>query len=290
MQQVKLGVPKGSLQEATIEIFRKAGWHIRTTDRSYFPSIDDDEISCYLIRAQEISRYVESGVLDLGLTGKDWIMENASDVMIVDELTYSKISRKPARWVLAVPEDSPIRSLKDLSGKKIATELVGFTTRFFQEKSIDVQVEFSWGATEAKVIEGLADAVVEVTETGTTLRANGLRIVEDLMTSVPQLIANKDAWRDPWKRKKIGQILLLLRGAMTAYNKVGIKMNVAEKDIHRVVEILPSLKAPTISKLYGQEWFAIETIIDEKVVREIIPKLQEAGAEGIIEYTLNKVI
>lgn len=290
MQQLKLGVPKGSLQDATTEIFRKAGWQIRVADRSYFPSVDDDEISCYLIRAQEISRYVESGVLDLGLTGRDWTMENASDVVVVDELTYSKISRRPARWVLAVPEDSPIRSLEDLAGKKISTELVEFTRRFFQEKGIDVKVEFSWGATEAKVIEGLADAIVEVTETGTTLRANGLRIVDELMKSVPQLIANHEAWKDPWKRRKIDQIHLLLKGAMAAYNKVGIKMNVAEQNIPRVVEILPSLKAPTISKLYGQEWFAIETIVDESVVREIIPKLQEAGAEGIIEYSLNKVI
>jgi ATP phosphoribosyltransferase len=290
MRQLKLGVPKGSLQEATIEIFKKAGWQIRLADRSYFPSIDDEEISCYLIRAQEISRYVEGGVLDLGLTGKDWIMENASDVVTVEELTYSKISRRPARWVLAVPEDSPIRDLGDLNGKKIATELVGFTRRFLEEKGVDVSVEFSWGATEAKVIEGLADAIVEVTETGTTLRANGLRIVEELMTTVPQLIANKEAWTDPWKRKKIDQIHLLLKGAMAAYNKVGIKMNVAEQDISRVVAILPCLKAPTISKLHGQDWVAIETIIDETVVREIIPKLQEAGAEGIIEYTLNKVI
>jgi ATP phosphoribosyltransferase len=290
MQRLKLGIPKGSLQEATIEIFRRAGWHIQLPDRSYFPSVDDEEISCYLIRAQEISRYVEEGVLDLGLTGRDWILENSSDVMILDELVYSKMSRKPARWVLAVPEDSPVRSLRDLDGKRVATELVSFTRRLFQEKGIHVEVEFSWGATEAKVLEGLADAVVEVTETGTTLRANGLRIVEELMTTVPQLIANHQAWTDPWKKRKIEQIRLLLKGAMAAYKKVGLKLNVAEEDIPNVVAVLPSLKSPTISKLYGQDWFAIETIVDEDVVREIIPRLQEAGAQGIIEYSLNKVI
>lgn len=290
MQRLKLGVPKGSLQEATIEIFRRAGWHIRLPDRSYFPSIDDDEISCYLIRAQEISRYVESGVLDLGLTGKDWIMENESKVVVLEELVYSKVSRRPARWVLAVPEDSPVRRLEDLEGGRVATELVNFTRRLFQQRGVKVEVEFSWGATEAKVLEGLADAVVEVTETGTTLRANGLRIVEELMTTAPQLIANQEAWQDPWKHRKIDQIRLLLKGAMAAYKKVGLKMNVSESDIPNVVAVLPSLKAPTISKLYGQDWFAVETIVDEDVVREIIPKLQEAGAQGIIEYSLNKVI
>ncbi|MGQ9857949.1 MAG: ATP phosphoribosyltransferase [Thermodesulfobacteriota bacterium] len=290
MQRLKLGVPKGSLQEATIEIFRRAGWHIRLPDRSYFPSIDDDEISCYLIRAQEISRYVESGVLDLGLTGKDWIMENESKVVVLEELVYSKVSRRPARWVLAVPEDSPVRRLEDLEGGRVATELVNFTRRLFQQRGVKVEVEFSWGATEAKVLEGLADAVVEVTETGTTLRANGLRIVEELMITAPQLIANQEAWQDPWKHRKIDQIRLLLKGAMAAYKKVGLKMNVSESDIPNVVAVLPSLKAPTISKLYGQDWFAVETIVDEDVVREIIPKLQEAGAQGIIEYSLNKVI
>ena len=290
MNKLKLGVPKGSLQEATIEIFRRAGWNIRLMDRSYFPTIDDDEIGCYLIRAQEISRYVENGVLDLGLTGKDWILENDSDVVVVEELVYSKVSRRPARWVLAVPEGSPVRSLKDMAGKRVATELVKFTRRLFQDRGIPVEVEFSWGATEAKVLEGLADAVVEVTETGSTLRANGLRIVEDLLITVPQLIANRGAWEDPWKRRKIEQIRLLLNGAMAAFNKVGLKMNVAEEDIPRVVEVLPCLKAPTISKLYGQDWFAIETIVDEEVVRELVPKLQEAGAQGIIEYSLNKVI
>ncbi|MEJ5378071.1 MAG: ATP phosphoribosyltransferase [bacterium] len=290
MEKLKLGIPKGSLQEATIEIFKRAGWNIRLPDRSYFPGIDDEEISCYLIRAQEISRYVESGVLDLGLTGRDWILENDSKVVILEELIYSKVSRRPARWVLAVPEDSPVRTLQDLEGKRVATELVNFTRRLFQHRGIRVDVEFSWGATEAKVLEGLADAVVEVTETGTTLRANGLRIVEELMTTAPQLIANPLAWEDPWKHRKIEQIRVLLKGAMAAYKKVGLKMNVSEEDISNVVAVLPSLKAPTISKLYGQDWFAIETIVDQEVVREIIPKLQEAGAQGIIEYSLNKVI
>jgi ATP phosphoribosyltransferase len=290
MQRLKLGVPKGSLQEATIELFRRAGWNIRLMDRSYFPNIDDEGIACYLIRAQEISRYVESGVLDLGLTGKDWILENDSDVVFVEELVYSKVSRKPARWVLAVPENSPIRRLEDLEGKRVATELVEYTRRLFQERGIRVEVEFSWGATEAKVLEGLADAVVEVTETGSTLRANGLRIVEELLSTAPQLIANHEAWKTPWKRQKIEQIRLLLKGAMDAYGKVGLKMNVAEKDIPRIIEILPSLKAPTISKLYGQDWFAVETIVDESVVRELVPKLLQAGAQGIIEYSLNKVI
>lgn len=290
MEKLKLGIPKGSLQEATIEIFRRAGWNIRLPDRSYFPGIDDEEISCYLIRAQEISRYVESGVLDVGLTGKDWILENDSKVVILEELIYSKVSRRPARWVLAVPEDSPVRRLEDLGGKRVATELVNFTRRLFQERGIKVEVEFSWGATEAKVLEGLADAVVEVTETGTTLRANGLRIVEELMSTAPQLIANPKAWEDPWKHRKIEQIRMLLKGAMAAYKKVGLKMNVSEEDIPNVVAVLPSLKAPTISKLYGQDWFAVETIVDQDLVREIIPRLQEAGAQGIIEYSLNKVI
>lgn len=288
--KLKLGIPKGSLQESTIELFRRAGWNIRLPDRSYFPSVDDDEISCYLIRAQEISRYVESGVLDLGLTGKDWIMENGSQVTVLEELVYSKASRKPARWVLAVPEDSPVKKLEDLEGGRVATELVNFTRNVFRQRGVNVEVEFSWGATEAKVLEGLADAVVEVTETGTTLRANGLRIVEELLTTVPQLIANPRALEDPWKRKKIEQIRILLRGAIDAYKKVGLKMNVAEDDIPNVVAVLPSLKAPTISKLYGQDWFAIETVVDSEMVRELIPKLQEAGAQGIIEYSLNKVI
>lgn len=288
--KLKLGIPKGSLQESTIELFRRAGWNIRLPDRSYFPSVDDDEISCYLIRAQEISRYVESGVLDLGLTGKDWIMENGSQVTVLEELVYSKASRKPARWVLAVPEDSPVKKLEDLEGGRVATELVNFTRNVFRQRGVNVEVEFSWGATEAKVLEGLADAVVEVTETGTTLRANGLRIVEELLTTVPQLIANPSALEHPWKRKKIEQIRILLRGAIDAYKKVGLKMNVAEDDIPNVVAVLPSLKAPTISKLYGQDWFAIETVVDSEMVRELIPKLQEAGAQGIIEYSLNKVI
>jgi ATP phosphoribosyltransferase len=287
---LKFGLPKGSLQNATIDLFRRAGWNIMIHDRSYFPEIDDPEIKCNLIRAQEISRYVEESVLDLGLTGKDWINENNSDVTVVTELTYSKVSMRAARWILAVRDESPIRRLEDMEGKKISTELVNFTKRFFEEKGIHVEVEFSWGATEAKVIEGLADGIVDVTETGATLKANGLRIIAELMSTIPQLIANNDAWKDPWKHKKIKQIELLLRGAFNAYKKVGLKMNVPEKEIKKVIAILPSLRSPTISKLYGEDWYAIEVIVTEEKVRELIPRLQEAGAEGFIEYPLNKVI
>jgi ATP phosphoribosyltransferase len=287
---LKFGFPKGSLQESTLELFHKAGWNVIIHERSYFPEIDDPEIQLNLIRAQEISRYVEKGVLDAGLTGKDWILENDSDIRVVSELTYSKVSKRPARWVLAVKEESPIQRLEDMEGKKISTELVNFTKRFFAEKGINVEVEFSWGATEAKVIEGLVDAIVDVTETGSTLRANGLRIVADLMTTVPQLIANNNAWLDPWKKRKIQQIEILLKGALNAYKKVGLKMNVPEKAIEKVIPLLPSLRSPTISKLYGQQWYAIEVVVNEEKVRELIPLLQEAGAEGFIEYSLNKVI
>ena len=287
---LKFGLPKGSLQSATLELFRRAGWNIMIYDRSYFPDIDDPEIQCNLIRAQEISRYVEEGVLDIGLTGKDWIKETNSDITVVAELIYSKVSMRPARWILAVREESPVRRLEDMEGKKISTELVNFTRRFFDEKGIHVDVEFSWGATEAKVIEGLADAIVEVTETGTTLKANGLRIVAELMSTVPQLIANNEAWKDPWKHKKMEQIHLLLEGALNAYKKVGLKMNVPGDAIDKVIPMLPSLRSPTIAKLYGQDWYAIEVIVDEETVRELIPRLQEAGAEGFIEYALNKVI
>jgi ATP phosphoribosyltransferase len=287
---LKFGLPKGSLQSATLELFSRAGWNIMIHDRSYFPEIDDPEIQCNLIRAQEISRYVEEGVLDLGLTGKDWINENDSDITVVADFTYSKVSKRPARWVLAVREESAIHQLEDMEGKKISTELVNFTRRFFHDKGIHVEVEFSWGATEAKVIEGLADAIVEVTETGTTLTANGLRIVAELMTTVPQLITNKKAWKDPWKNKKIKQIDLLLQGALNAYKKVGLKMNIPEEAIEKVIPMLPSLRSPTIAKLYGQNWYAIEIIVNEEKVRELIPLLQEAGAEGFIEYPLNKVI
>ena len=290
MKVLKLGIPKGSLESATIELFRKSGWKISVSSRSYFPVVDDDEIRCTLVRAQEMSRFVEMGTLDVGLTGKDWVLENGSDVVVVQDLVYSKSSTSPARWVLVVAEDSPIRQLKDLEGKKIFTELVNFTKKYFAERKINVDVEFSWGATEGKVIEGLADAIVEVTETGSTLRANGLRIVEELMRTNTQLIANRESYRDLWKREKIEQISLLLQGALRAEGMVGLKMNVQEKDLKRVIEILPSITAPTISPLYQTDWFAIETIISEKVVRELIPQLQKRGAVGIIEYPLNKVI
>jgi ATP phosphoribosyltransferase len=287
---LKVGIPKGSLENATIELFRKSGWKITVSSRSYFPSVDDEEIRCTLVRAQEMSRFVEMGTLDIGLTGKDWILENGSDVIVVQDLVYSKTSISPARWVLVVTEDSPIRELKDLEGKKIFTELVSFTRRYFAERMIKVDVEFSWGATEGKVIEGLADAIVEVTETGSTLRANGLRIVEELMTTNTQLIANRQSFEDGWKREKIEQISLLLQGALRAEGMVGLKMNVSANDLKSVIEILPSITGPTISNLFQNDWFAVEVMISEKVVRELIPKLLKRGALGIIEYPLNKVI
>jgi ATP phosphoribosyltransferase len=287
---LKVGIPKGSLENATIELFRKSGWKISVSSRSYFPSVDDDEIRCTLVRAQEMSRFVEMGTLDLGLTGKDWIQENGSDVVVVQDLVYSKASTSSARWVLVVAEDSPIRKLEDLEGKKIFTELVRFTKQYFAERKINVDVEFSWGATEGKVIEGLADAIVEVTETGGTLRANGLRIVEELLRTNTQLIANRDSYQDPWKREKMEQISLLLQGALRAEGMVGLKMNVSSNDLKSVMEILPSITAPTISNLLQDDWVAVEVMIAEKVVRELIPKLLKRGAVGIIEYPLNKVI
>jgi ATP phosphoribosyltransferase len=287
---LKVGIPKGSLENATIELFRKSGWKISVSSRSYFPIVDDDEIRCTLVRAQEMSRFVETGTLDVGLTGKDWIMENDSEVVVVQDLIYSKTSASPARWVLVVAEDSPIRQLKDLRGKKIFTELVSFTKRYFAERNIEVDVEFSWGATEGKVIEGLCDAIVEVTETGSTLRANNLRIVEELLQTNTQLIANREAYQDPWKREKIEQLSLLLQGALRAEGMVGLKMNVSANDLKGVIEILPSITAPTVSNLFQNDWFSVETIISEKIVRELIPKLQKRGAVGIIEYPLNKVI
>ncbi|NDY42975.1 ATP phosphoribosyltransferase [Dissulfurirhabdus thermomarina] len=290
MNKLKLGIPKGSLEKATIDLFAKSGWRIDVHHRSYFPDIDDPEIACSICRAQEMSRYVEQGTLDVGITGRDWILENESDVVFVTELVYSKVSRRPARWVLAVPGDSPYRKAEDLAGKKIATEMVNFTRRYFAERNVDVQVEFSWGATEAKVVSGLADAVVEVTETGSTIRAHGLVIIEELMESTPQLIANHAAWADPWKRKKIEQIALLLKGALRAHRLVGLKMNVPKERLASVVDLLPSLNAPTVSPLYDAGWCSVETVIAENVVRELIPRLTEAGAQGIIEYNLNKVL
>ena len=290
MNKLKLGIPKGSLEANTIELFKKAGWRISYDSRSYFPDIDDEEIVCSLVRAQEMSKYVEAGNLDLGLTGKDWIIENDSKVVAVQDLVYSKTSARQARWVLVVRQDSPIQSIEDMEGKRISTELVNFTKRYFRERNINVLVEFSWGATEAKVVEGLVDAIVEVTETGSTIRANKLKIIHELMTTNTQLIANQAAWEDPWKRQKIEQIRILLKGSLQALGKVGLKLNVSKENLGRVVLLLPSLKAPTISSLYSEEWFAVETIVSAHIVRDLIPVLQEAGAEGIIEYPLNKVI
>jgi ATP phosphoribosyltransferase len=287
---LKVGIPKGSLENATIELFKKSGWKITVSSRSYFPMVDDDEIRCTLVRAQEMSRFVEIGTLDAGLTGKDWILENGSEIVVVQDLIYSKTSASPARWVLVVAEDSPIHQLKDLEGKKIFTELVNFTKRYFGERNIKVDVEFSWGATEGKVIEGLCDAIVEVTETGSTLRANKLRIVEELLQTHTQLIANRESYGNPWKREKIEQISLLLQGALRAEGMVGLKMNVPANDLKSVMEILPSITAPTISNLFQSDWFAIEVMVSEKVVRELIPQLIKRGAVGIIEYPLNKVI
>ena len=290
MKVLKLGIPKGSLEANTIDLFKKAGWRITSDSRSYFPDIDDPEISCKLVRAQEMARYVEDGTLDLGLTGIDWIMENSSDVFVVQDLIYSKVSTQQARWVLVVREDSPYKSIKDMEGKRISTELVNFTKKYFAERKIDIHVEFSWGATEAKVVEGLVDAVVEVTETGSTIKANKLKIIHELMKTNTQLIANHASWKNTWKRKKIEQISTMLTGSLQAMGKVGIKLNVAKENLDKVMSLLPSLKSPTISSLSSNKWFAIESIVDAKMIRDLIPTLLEAGAQGIIEYPLNKVI
>lgn len=288
--RLKLGIPKGSLQNATIDLFRRSGWKINVNGRSYFPEINDDHIDCAICRAQEMSRYVENGTLDAGLTGKDWIAENSSDVHVAADLVYSKVSARPARWVLAVPYESPARTLEDLRGKKIATELVAFTRRYFAERNIPVEVEFSWGATEAKVVSGLADAIVEVTETETTIRAHGLKIIHELMQTNTQLIVNHAAWKSPGKREKIEQIALLLQGALRGDKLVGIKMNVPEQYIERIIPLLPSLNAPTIAHLYNSDWLSVESVVDSSVVRDLIPRLLKSGAEGIIEYPLNKVV
>ncbi|MBW1730819.1 MAG: ATP phosphoribosyltransferase [Deltaproteobacteria bacterium] len=290
MKKLRLGIPKGSLQNATINLFEKSGWKISVNSRSYFPDINDSTIECSLCRAQEMSRYVERGTFDAGLTGRDWIEENESDVYVVGDLVYSKVSQNPAKWVLAVPANSNIKRLEDLQGKKIATELVNFTKRYFRERNIQVEVEFSWGATEAKVVSGLADAIVEVTETGSTIKAHGLKIIHELMQTNPQFIANKDSYNDKWKREKIEQIYLLLQGALKAENMVGLKMNVPEDRMEEVVAILPSLNAPTIAGLYNSKWLSVEVVVDSSIVRDLIPRLMQAGAEGIIEYALNKVI
>lgn len=290
MKVLKIGIPKGSLESNTIDLFKRAGWRITSDSRSYFPNIDDPEITCKLVRAQEMSRYVEDGTLDLGLTGIDWILENSSDVVVVQNLIYSKVSTQQARWVLVVREDSPYKSIKDMEGKKISTELVNFTKKYFADRNINIHVEFSWGATEAKVVEGLVDAVVEVTETGSTIKANKLKIIHELMKTNTQLIANRASWKNPWKRKKIEQISTMLTGSLQAMGKVGLKLNVAKENLDKVMSLLPSLKAPTISTLSSKKWFAIESIVDAKIMRDLIPALLEAGAQGIIEYPLNKVI
>jgi ATP phosphoribosyltransferase len=287
---LQLGIPKGSLENATVELFKKAGWNISISSRSYFPGVDDDEMNCKLIRPQEMGKYVERGTIDAGIAGRDWVRENDSDVVEVCEMVYSKVSRRPARWVLVVTRDSKVQSPEDLHGATISTELVGFTKRYFAERNIPVNVEFSWGATEAKVVDGLCDAIVEVTETGSTIKANGLRIVCDLMESVPVLIANKAAWADPWKRSKIETISTLLKAALTAEDMVGLKMNAPNDKVEAITRILPSLKNPTVSHLYNSDWVSIESILHEKEVRQIVPELIKLGAEGIIEYPLNKII
>ncbi len=287
---LKLGIPKGSLQNSTLELFKRSGWKITVSGRSYFPEINDAEISCSLCRAQEMSVNVENGTLDAGLTGKDWIAENRSDVHVVADLVYSKVSARPARWVVAVAYDSPARTIEDLKGKKISTELLDYTKRYFSEKGIDVKVEFSWGATEAKVVSGMADAIVEITETESTIKAHGLRVIHEMMQTNTQFIANHEAWKEPKKRKKIEQIVMLLKGALVAEKLVGIKMNVPEAQLENIVSLLPSLNAPTVSSLYNTEWFSVETVVSTDIVRDLIPELLKNGAEGIIEYPLNKVI
>jgi ATP phosphoribosyltransferase len=286
---LRLALPKGSLQESTFEMMARAGYHVKVSSRSYVPSVDDPEIEARLIRAQEISRYVEHGALDAGLTGFDWITENDSDVVEVANLVYAKQGLRPVRWVLAVPNESPIRTVKDLAGKRIATEAVNLTRRFLTRHGVKAEVEFSWGATEVKVPE-LADAICELTETGSSLRANNLRILETVLESTTRLIANRNAWKDSWKRAKIETIAMLLQGALQAEEKVGLKMNAPRKKIRSILKALPALRNPTISPLSQGGWVALETIVDERVVREIIPALKAAGAEGIIEYPLNKVI
>lgn len=287
---LKLGIPKGSLQSATIALFKRSGWKIDVNGRSYFPEIDDAEIECAICRAQEMSRYVENGTLDAGLTGKDWIAENNSDVHVITDLIYSKVSSRVARWVVAVLYDSPIKTLQDLNGKKVATELLNYTKRYFSKKNINVTVEFSWGATEGKVVSGLADAIVEITETESTLKAHGLRVIHEMMQTNTQLIANHGTWKNLEKRRKLEQIAMLLQGALLGEKLVGLKMNVPENCLEKVVSLLPSLNAPTVSHLYQSEWFSVETVVGIDIVRDLIPNLLKKGAEGIIEYPLNKVV
>jgi len=289
-QVLRLGLPKGSLQGATFELLDRAGYQFSVRERSYFPSTDDNELTAMLVRAQEMARYVQDGVFDAGITGKDWVLETGSDVVVVADLVYSKASMRPVRWVLAVAENSDIHSVKDLQGKRIATEVVNITRRWLESHGVEADVEFSWGATEAKCPD-LVDAIVEVTETGSSLRANKLRIVETLMESNTQLIANKAAWEDPWKRQKIENIAMLMEGAIRAEGRVGLKLNARRQDAEKIIEVLPALRMPTISPLaLGEDWVAIETVIEEREVRRLIPELKRAGAEGIIEYALNKII
>ncbi len=291
MDKLRLGLPKGSLEKATLELFRRSGWHIQVNGRNYFPDIDDPEISCSMCRAQEMSRYVADGTLDCGITGRDWVMENDSQVVVVADLMYSKSSQNPVRWVVAVPAESDIRSLKDLAGKKIATELVNYTRRYFAQRQIPLTVEFSWGATEAKVAAGLVDAIVEVTETGSTIRAHGLKIIHELFQSNTQFIANPRVWEnDRAKREKMENIQVLLLGALRAEKMVGLKMNIPEKQLKEIVTLLPSLLAPTISGLYETDWYSVEVVVNQSEVRTLIPRLIRAGAQGIIEYPLHKVI
>jgi ATP phosphoribosyltransferase len=287
--KLKLGIPKGSLQDATIALFERAGWHIYANGRSYFPGIDDDEIECMLIRAQEMARYVEKGVLDAGLTGIDWVIESGLNVASVTSLTYSKATRNKVRWVLAVPEDSHYQKAEELSGKVIATELVEVTKNYFSGKNVPVKVEFSWGATEVKP-PTLADAIVEVTETGSSLRANRLRIIETVMESETHLIANHGAYSEPWKKQKIDNLALMLNGAIAAQGRVGLMMNVQKRNLDAVLKILPALDSPTISALSGEGWVALNTVLEESVLRDVIPKLKNAGATGIVEYPLNKIV
>ena len=285
---LKLGIPKGSLEESTADLFARAGFNLGISSRGYYPSIDDPELNCVMFRAQEMSRYVEDGVIDVGLTGYDWIQENGSDVEEVCELVYSKSTARPARWVLAVSNESKVKKTKDLDGGIVATELVNVTKRYFESKGINVRIEFSWGATEVKA--RLLDGIVEVTETGSSLRANNLRVIDEILTSTPRLIANKQSYTDPWKREKIDSIALLLRGAIEARAKVGLKLNVRKQDQKKVLAVLPSEHSPTISQLADEEYVAVEVILEATVEREIVPKLQQAGASGIIVYPLSKVI
>jgi ATP phosphoribosyltransferase len=288
--RLKLGIPKGSLEDATIELFKKAGWRINRGSRNYFPSVDDDELNCSLVRAQEMSKFVEEGILDVGITGRDWIFENDSDVAWVEELAYSKVTSRPARWVVIVPKNSPFEKIEDLAGKRLSTELVNFTKRYFAERNIDIKVDYSWGTTEAKVVEGISDAAVEVTETGSTIRAHGLKIIHEMMQSKPYLIANKKAYQEPAKRKKIDTIAMLLKGAEKAIGMVGLKLNVHRDQLDKVVAILPSLNAPTVAGLHQSDWYSVETVVSEEAVRQLVPRLLEEGAEGIVEYPLNKII